>query len=70
VHVLKSGCRWCDCPPEYGPVEEPRTNRFPCRQHQRRLDVISGDSRGRNGGTACRPSGPRAHCVWATGTAL
>ncbi len=18
VHVLKSGCRWCDCPPEYG----------------------------------------------------
>jgi len=20
VHVLKSGCRWCDCPPEYGPT--------------------------------------------------
>jgi transposase len=19
MHVLKSGCRWCDCPPEYGP---------------------------------------------------
>jgi transposase len=19
VHVLKSGCRWCDCPLEYGP---------------------------------------------------
>ena len=19
VHVLKSGCRWSDCPPEYGP---------------------------------------------------
>jgi transposase len=19
VHVLKSGCRWCDCPSEYGP---------------------------------------------------
>jgi transposase len=19
VQVLKSGCRWCDCPPEYGP---------------------------------------------------
>jgi transposase len=19
IHVLKSGCRWCDCPPEYGP---------------------------------------------------
>jgi transposase len=19
VHMLKSGCRWCDCPPEYGP---------------------------------------------------
>jgi transposase len=20
MHVLKSGCRWCDCPPEYGPA--------------------------------------------------
>ena len=20
LHVLKSGCRWCDCPPEYGPA--------------------------------------------------
>jgi len=20
IHVLKSGCRWCDCPPEYGPA--------------------------------------------------
>ena len=19
LHVHKSGCRWCDCPPEYGP---------------------------------------------------
>ena len=19
LHVLKSGCRWCDCPSEYGP---------------------------------------------------
>lgn len=19
VRVIKSGCRWCDCPPEYGP---------------------------------------------------
>lgn len=19
LHVLKVGCRWCDCPPEYGP---------------------------------------------------
>ena len=19
MHVIKSGCRWCDCPPEYGP---------------------------------------------------
>ena len=19
VHVIKTGCRWCDCPPEYGP---------------------------------------------------
>ena len=29
VHVLKSGCRWCDCPEAYGP---PTTiyNRFVC----------------------------------------
>jgi transposase len=20
IHVLRSGCRWCDCPPEYGPA--------------------------------------------------
>lgn len=20
IHVLKTGCRWCDCPPEYGPA--------------------------------------------------
>jgi transposase len=20
LHVLKSGCRWCDCPSEYGPT--------------------------------------------------
>jgi len=19
LHVIKSGCRWCDCPPDYGP---------------------------------------------------
>lgn len=19
IHILKTGCRWCDCPPEYGP---------------------------------------------------
>jgi len=19
IHVLKTGCRWCDCPPAYGP---------------------------------------------------
>ena len=21
VFVIKSGCRWCDCPPEYGPAK-------------------------------------------------
>ena len=20
IHVLKTGCRWCDCPAEYGPA--------------------------------------------------
>jgi len=27
LHILKSGCRWCDCPPEYGPPT-PIYNRF------------------------------------------
>jgi transposase len=21
VHILRSGCRWCDCPKEYGPAK-------------------------------------------------
>lgn len=21
IHVLQSGCRWCDCPPDYGPTK-------------------------------------------------
>jgi transposase len=21
IFVIKSGCRWCDCPPEYGPAK-------------------------------------------------
>ena len=21
LHVIRSGCRWCDCPPEYGPAK-------------------------------------------------
>jgi transposase len=29
LHVLKSGCRWCDCPPEYGP-HTTIYNRFSC----------------------------------------
>src|ERR1700724_1202285 len=29
VHVLKTGCRWCDCPPEYGPATT-IYNRFVC----------------------------------------
>ncbi len=28
VHVIKSGCRWCDCPPEYGPYSLPRDGRY------------------------------------------
>ncbi|SMD09876.1 Transposase [Novosphingobium sp. B1] len=29
VHVLKSGCRWCDCPADYGPSTT-IYNRFNC----------------------------------------
>ena len=30
MHVLKSGCRWVDCPPEYGPAKtvDNRFNRW------------------------------------------
>ena len=28
VHVLRSGCRWCDCPPEYGGPPTTIYNRF------------------------------------------
>ena len=39
LHVLKSGCRWCDCPPEYGP---PTTiyNRFVRWARARHLGAI------------------------------
>ena len=33
VHVLKSGCRWCDCPPEYGP--RPRSITASCAGRER-----------------------------------
>jgi transposase len=25
LHVLKAGCRWCDCPAEYGPSRRSTT---------------------------------------------
>ena len=28
LHVLKVGCRWCDCPAEYGPSTTTVYNRF------------------------------------------
>ena len=33
MHVLKSGCRWVDCPPEYGPAKTiyNRFNRWSAR---------------------------------------
>ena len=34
LHVLKSGCRWCDCPPEYGP---------PTTMHNRRRRLYDHD---------------------------
>lgn len=31
LHVLKSGCRWCDCPLEYGPPTTiSRKKALPC----------------------------------------
>ena len=39
IHVLKSGCRWKDCPPEYGPPTTVynRFNRWSRRDHWRRI---------------------------------
>ncbi len=39
IHVLKSGCRWKDCPPEYGPPTTVynRFNRWSGRKHWHRI---------------------------------
>ena len=39
IHVLKSGCRWRDCPPDYGPPTTVynRFNRWSGRGHWRRI---------------------------------
>ncbi|QLH40022.1 MAG: IS5 family transposase [Defluviicoccus sp.] len=39
IHVLKSGCRWRDCPPDYGPPTTVynRFNRWSRRDHWRRI---------------------------------
>lgn len=39
IHVLKSGCRWKDCPPEYGPPTTVynRFNRWSRRNHWRKI---------------------------------
>ena len=40
IHVLKTGCRWCDCPPDYGPSTT-ISNRFNRWSHRRfRTDLI------------------------------
>jgi transposase len=39
IHVLRSGCRWKDCPPEYGPPTTVynRFNLWSRRDHWRRI---------------------------------
>jgi transposase len=39
IHVLKSGCRWKDCPPDYGPPTTVynRFNRWSGRDHWRKI---------------------------------
>jgi transposase len=39
IHVLKSGCRWQDCPPAYGPPTTiyNRFNRWSRKDHWRRI---------------------------------
>ena len=41
VHVIKSGCRWCDCPPEYGP---PMLVRRQARVVTEDGDAVGGDA--------------------------
>src|SRR5260370_15832685 len=40
MHVLKSGCRWVDCPPEYGPAKTVynRFNRWSAQEIWQALD--------------------------------
>jgi transposase len=45
LHVLKTGCRWCDCPPEYG---------------RRRSIIALSAGRGVVSGKACSGSWRRA----------
>jgi transposase len=33
LHVLKSGCRWCDCPADYGPTTTIYNRFVPPVQH-------------------------------------
>jgi len=39
MHVIKTGCRWVDCPPEYGPLKTVynRFNRWSARGHWQRI---------------------------------
>lgn len=42
LHVLKAGCRWCDCPPDYGPSTTiyNRFNRWSHRGFWLKLDAL------------------------------
>jgi transposase len=44
LHVLKVGCRWCDCPTDYGPstTVENRFNRWSHRGFWLKLYVVDG----------------------------
>ena len=39
IHILKSGCRWRDCPPEYGPPTTVynRFNRWSHKKHWQKI---------------------------------
>ena len=72
VHVLKSGCRWCDCPPEYGPSPKRRPfYRAPSKAKVQRLLFISpspsaqlykpADGVSRSRTRACHPASTPKH---------
>jgi transposase len=63
IHVLKSGCRWRDCPPEYGPPTTVynRFNRWSRRAHWQKILKALADGQWITASVAMDGSYAKAH---------